>query len=302
MNLLHPPGGQINGVGLYHEEGVVDLARLSVILLFMAKKKSIKGNIKLPVLIIVFALAVLGIYSIWSMNTTSRQSPTTSKPTTVTPQLTVSALQNTLATTAPIIEATSVDWTDANSQIIPLKGYRFFIGTYENQSMGKYGDFTGSEAITESSLESLRITVENFFFKKGFRASDANNKKDDITLAYGYEMDETKCVVNLMPQSDPFAIFFCGTADTQELAWRKELVPVINATNDPEIRVNVTKRIGNYAAGGVGNGRGGAAWYAVKVNGKWQQVALTQNMISCKTVKQYTIPAEIYDNECSNDY
>ncbi len=215
-------------------------------------------------------------------------------------------LQKELSTNAPIAKSKSVDWVDDNKQAVPLAGWTFGVGISANSYMGHYGNFSNISEITEASLQPLQSTAENFFVKNGFTVSDLNKKTNELSeTTYGYSLGDLKCLTKLSPQSNAFARFFCGTLDVQELAWRKELVMVINSENNQGIRVTVDKEVNNmYATGfvGVSSGGTGATWYAVKVDGQWKEVWTGQNIISCKPVQQYNIPKEIYGNECSSNY
>ncbi len=229
-------------------------------------------------------------------------SPTTSPSDSQSLQATLTSLQQALSIRSSFQERKSIDWIDDNSQTVPLKGWSFGAGLETNTYMGKYGIFANINEISQTSLQPLQTATENFFTKNGFVVNPMNNKKNPRNIYYGYTMKDMKCLITLSPQTDPFGDFFCGIIDTEELAWRKELVPVINPKNDPMLQVHVSKLIGNYASGTVGSYGGGAVWYAVKVDGSWKEVWTGQNVISCKPVQQYNIPKEIYGETCSNNY
>ena len=169
----------------------------------MGKKKTKIGNTKLLGIALIVLLGLLGIYLLRNNNTASNS-------TTTSAQSTLSSLQRTISTTAPIIETKSIDWIDANNQVVPLKGYRFGIGTFANNYMGKYGNFSDISEITETSLQPLQSTGENFFVKNGFNLSRANDKKNSLATNYGYELNDVKCLIGLSPQSDPFGSFFAA--------------------------------------------------------------------------------------------
>ena len=227
------------------------------------------------------------------------------------PEKTLQSLEKTLSVSSPITDQKSRNWINSDKHTIPLKGKTFGIGTFKNAYMDKYGDFPhlsdtdnpDLSKITKVSLEPLQKQVNSFFMNNGFTQNTLNTKEitgfEDL---YGYVLGNTYCLVSFFPQSDPFGQFFCGVLDPDELSWRKELVPAINPKNDPDTFVSVDKLIGNYATGGVGGYASGAAWYAVKINGIWKEVWTGQNIISCKPVKQYNIPKEIYGNDCSTNY
>ncbi len=217
-------------------------------------------------------------------------------------QTILQSLQQSISTSAPIRVSMSTDWVDDNNQIVPLKGWSFGVGTAENTYIGKYGSFSDINEITETSLQPLKSAAESFVVRNGFAISSLNKRSNPLTTSYGYASADIKCLVSLSPQSNPFGDFFCGTIDNQELGWRKELVPVINPKNDPSVLVSVTKLAGNYAIGSVGGYASGSAWYAVRVDGLWKEVWEGQNIISCKPVKQYTIPKDMYGGECSDNY
>lgn len=241
----------------------------------------------------------------WSIPTAQNQKIIATSPTqsiTATPSINQSqqllgilkSLQLSISTTAPIVERKSVDWVDSNNRAVPLKGWEFGVGIVANNySIGKYGSFSDARQITETSLQPLQSTIENFFIRKGFTINKANEKKTPWAANYGYTQGDIKCLVSLYPQADSFGYFFCGTVDEEELAWWKQLAPVITPPHIPNIQFSVSKLVGNYATGDVG----GSQWYAVKVNGHWQEVWEDQNAISCKVVQQYNIPKEIYRSE-----
>jgi hypothetical protein len=218
----------------------------------------------------------------------------------------LSSLEKALQVTAPLTERNNVDWFDQNKQRVPLIGQNFVLGTEANAYMGKYGSYLAGNiyAITEESFKPLQSSIDSFFLTNGFQKDDQNTFRStgQIYLSTGYVKGDLKCLITLTPQTDPFGSFFCGKADQTQLAWRKELSPAINTTNEPSLVVTVKKLSGNYAAGGIGSSLSGAVWYAVKIDGQWKKVWTGQNNISCNLVNQYTIPKEIYGNECSTAY
>lgn len=220
------------------------------------------------------------------------------------------SLQKVLGTTSPIREGANTDWLDQNKQRVPLIGQDFALGTSANTYVGKYGNYEQYpntnflKDITEDSFKPLQATVEELFSSSGFQKDNQNTFRNEglVYLSMGYQKGNIKCLITLTPQTDPFGNFFCGVIDETQIVWRKELVPVINPKNDPNLSVQVSKLQGNYATGGAGSYGGGYVWYAVKVDGKWKEVWTGQDIISCKPVKQYSIPKEIYSNDCSIYY
>jgi hypothetical protein len=224
------------------------------------------------------------------------------------PKQALEALQVVLKVTSPITDRNNIDWLDQNNRRIPLTGVDFSLATSTYSAVGKYGNYKANDlnSITEESFKPLQMSVENFFTLNGFQKDTSNTFRNNTGLPYlnmGFTKGDLKCLINLTPRTDPFGDFFCGIIDQTQIAWRKELTPAINTTNDPHIVVEVSKLQGNYATGGVGtNMGGGAAWWAVKINGQWKEVWRGQNSISCKPVNQYNIPKEIYGDSCSTNY
>jgi len=280
-----------------------------------------RGNFLIPIAVI-FLIVIVGVFAYY-LGTTKNSRPiiTSKAPQQIaspspmssnlgSPEQILQSLEKTLSVNSPITDQKSKDWTSSDRQIVPLKGKSFGIGTFKNAYIDKYGNFpnlpdgnSDLNKITKPSLEPLRKQVDSFFINNGFTMDTLNTKEiTGFENLYGYTLEDTYCLVSLFPQSDPFGQFFCGVLDPDELNWRKELVPVINPKNDPNIFVSVSKLIGNYATGGVGGYASGAVWYAVKIDGKWKEVWTGQNIISCTPVKQYNIPKEIYGNDCSTNY
>lgn len=262
-----------------------------------------------PVLIIILIALVISGYLIYN-NFLSNQIETNIPQQTVissdleSPEQILQSLEKKLLVSSPIADQKSKNWVDANKQIVPLKGKFFGIGTFKNDYMDKYGNFPSLPdgnsdllKITISSLEPLRKQVDSFFINKGFTIDSLNTKEiTGFKNLYGYSLGDIHCLMSLYPQSDPFGQFFCGVLDPVELSWRKELVPVINPTNNPNTLVSVGNLIGNYATGGVGGYGSGAMWIAVKANGKWQKILTTQNTPDCSLMDKYFVPKEIYKN------
>ena len=75
----------------------------------------------------------------------------------------------------------------------------------------------------------------------------------------------------------------------------KELQPLLNPTNDPNIEILVQKVVGDFVLGGVGgkNGGGGAGFYAEKINGVWTKILETQNGLPCSVAQKYQMPPEL---------
>lgn len=262
---------------------------------------------KSPIVIFaVILLLVVGllVYYFGLFKTSSSPAVTTTisptvNPVTVSPDIkeTLTALEKDLQVTAPITARKNVSWF-TKKQIIPLTGQGFLLGTFANAYVGKYGNLGEGnlQAVTKVFLTPLITAAENSLIAQGFK------KNNEAESTY-YTKGDLICLVNATLQVDPFGDFFCGRVDEEQAAWRKELAPVINPTNDSDIVVSVDKLSGNFATGGIGavRGGGGAVWYAVKVNGSWKKVFTGQNSISCNVVKQYSMPKEIY-GECSTAY
>lgn len=64
------------------------------------------------------------------------------------------------------------------------------------------------------------------------------------------------------------------------------------------IRVTLSKRIGDYAVGGVTEkeGIGGAQWFAAKTTGSWVIVHDGQDYPKCSSLIGYTFPKELLDS------
>jgi len=232
-------------------------------------------------------------------------------------------LEKALNVTAEITDRNN-NWLVENKERIPLLGQQFALGSIATKHMGKYGNyvqlFSSSyiKGITENNLKLLQGEIDKFFTANGFQANNHNTLRANrslasninlVSLSNGYIKGNLKCLITLSQGTDPFGYFFCGIVDQTQLAWRKELTPAINTTNDLDIVVNVSKLFGDYATGGVGSatGGGGTGWYAVKINGQWKEVLRGQQMTltSCKLLQKYNFPKEIIDLEhsevCSNN-
>jgi hypothetical protein len=248
------------------------------------------------------------ITSIPTQNTTATKIIPTAIPTAekiiIDPRQILNQLQTTLKTSSPISIRNNMEWLDDNGQYLLLTGQDFGLaGTVSNNYVGKYGNYSDVSSITIDSFKTLQSDIDKFFKSNGFEENKNNNKhivnnsEDSLsTISMGYTKGEVKCLIRLYAKTDPFADIFCGIIDEKRTAWLKELSPVINSTNDPNISVSVDKMIGNYAQGGAGGryGGGGAAWMAQKINGVWTKIWGGQDTISCSIVNQYQIPKEIY--------
>lgn len=169
----------------------------------------------------------------------------------------------------------------------------------------------------------VHIETENGICTKAYvyeKKSDFNcgknstpNYDDSVyacTCNEGYHPNPTDsrkpCVVdNSTISPTPSDIYFPNNNDM--LSTQNELAPIINVDSNPKLSVKLSKLIGNYATGTIGNGYTGSVWYAVKIDGQWKEVWTGQNIISCKPVQQYNIPKAIYvgpdgASQCSNNY
>ncbi len=163
------------------------------------------------------------------------------------------------------------------------------------------------------------ITAYVYTKKSGFNCGDNSTPNvDDSVYACscndGYHVDpkdnKKPCIVDsptLDPAQNttdpnPLMVSPTPTNNNDVIVAQKELEPVIKTSNNPNLIVKVSKLIGNYATGTVGTNYSGSAWFAVKIDGQWNEVWTGQNIISCKPVQQYNIPKEIYGGECSNNY
>jgi hypothetical protein len=211
-------------------------------------------------------------------------------------------LQYSLKVTSPIKEST-IDWIGENGERIPLIGQHFSLGTFVNANMGKWGNFSDITEITDESLKPLQLPIETFFTSNNFQKDSQNSYKNTNfnNTKIGYTKGNLKCLITLSP-CDPFAYFFCGTINQTQINWRKELFSAINPNNSKDVTFTVNKLIGNYATGVIKNlsGPGGATWFAVKVNEKWEIVWTTQYAMDCGIANKYNIPKEIYDGNCYN--
>lgn len=104
----------------------------------------------------------------------------------------------------------------------------------------------------------------------------------------------------------PTGFTLVPTETQEQKVWDKEVAPIINPQNNPDIIVRVKKLRGNYAMGTAGK-ISTYTWYTVRQNGKWKEVWRGQNSISCKVVREYAIPKEMYDSGeegsgCSENY
>ncbi|MFH0750086.1 MAG: hypothetical protein V1917_04225 [Candidatus Gottesmanbacteria bacterium] len=71
---------------------------------------------------------------------------------------------------------------------------------------------------------------------------------------------------------------------------------------ESNISVTISKRIGDYAVGGVieKDAVGGAQWFAAKTSGSWVIVHDGQDYPKCSALVGYTFPKEMLDS-CWND-
>lgn len=224
---------------------------------------------------------------------------------------TLEGLQKALNVKSPITESKNVDFYDADKKRIPYSGLAFGLATEANDYVGKYGNFKAQDvsAITEDSLKILREDTDKFFISNGFEKDTKNSYKVDDPIIFerlGYVKESFHCLVTYSYGGDPFGQFFCGTLDQTQIEWRKELASAVNPKNDPKTVFRVDTLKENFAQGGIGQeaGVGGAAWYAVKVDGKWKKVWEGQNLVSCKIVDQYKMRDFLGngDGVCSTDY
>lgn len=91
------------------------------------------------------------------------------------------------------------------------------------------------------------------------------------------------------------------TETLEQIIWDKQLKSIINPSNNTNVVVRVEKLSVNYAKGIAGNDNARYAWYAIEKNGQWQEVWQGQNSISCKIVRDFNIPKDLYGRKCLNN-
>ena len=279
------------------------------------KDKNIFKYLFFVLLILFLGIIITGYFVLTKkINTLSQQIPTQTQTNvineiTITPTITnldtktfLNSIQTELKTSSPIRSSGTNFWINSSQEYVPLKGDSFSLaGTVSNEYVSRYGNYSDITDITADSFKSLITSFDSIFINSGFQKDAINtiNKidKDGFGSIYlGYTNGNTKCLITLQVQSDPFCYVFCGIVDEQQLVWVREVYSAINPNKDPDTVVSVSKLEGNYATGGAGfrqNG-GGYAWIAVKINNVWKKVWGGNDVMDCGVVNQYQIPKDIY--------
>ena len=263
-----------------------------------------------------------------SPNPTSIPSPISTATVDDAKQL-LSGFQNTLKTHSTITAFQYDHWVLADGSDTFTKGFNFSLAakTYQGGNPGPgyvdaYGNIqsgvnSGGSSYQDpqgmlAAINDLKAKSDNFFLGKGFKINAVNSSKDHnanlqtingITLGgldetIAYEKNGLFCQSSFNQGSETYASFSCGIVDeaqnTLQNTIGKELQPLYNPTNDPNIEILVQKVVGDFVVGGVGGKNGGGeGFYAKKINGVWTNILTTQNGLPCSLAQKYEMPPEL---------
>lgn len=199
------------------------------------------------------------------------------------------------------------DWVDGNSRL-PLTGKQFLMGTVNINGIGQYKALADQslENITFENMQPIITTSQSFLTGKGFSASPDNNRTtpDDgpISRYYGFENGDTKCLMRLDYQTDPFGTFFCGIIDKNQEQLQSQFRNLFSEDLDANqfTSFRVQKVEGDFATGAFIGVVTGYQWIAKQENGAWTIIWTGSEPPMCSEVEQYGIPKSIYQT-CYTD-
>lgn len=255
----------------------------------------------------VLALLVIG-YVVNSRRLQTVTPAPTLQPVTHSSQEIVRSLIQELGFSDELTEGPGNDWITNEGAAIPLRGWWAAGEASEIKFLGKYIDPSDQykTSITEEGRKELKNRTNAFFLRNGFTQSERNTSQEEFTSdeTVGYENQDIKCFITTRTLV-AVGSFFCGTLDEEQARLRKDFLPIfeklLNPQDSPDLFVNIIGVEGNYAIGSSGGKGGGAGWFAVKQNGKWEIVLQTQNYPPCSVMEKYNFPKSLY-GECGPDY
>ncbi len=194
-------------------------------------------------------------------------------------------------------------WNVQGFSAVPLGGISISLVSNSDPSL-----------ITQDYVNSYQNSINSFFLANKFQ-QDSNNTYTNNNRGFtvtGYTKGVMNCWVELEAQSEPFGDAFCGAMDQSVAEWNGEVGHAILNNHNGSL-VTVYNLAGNYATGSLVSPADHrlvypiSQWYAVKIEGKWQEVWYGRNGVngmsdtgsnswvtpSSSVIQKYNIPQDI---------
>lgn len=248
---------------------------------------------------LVILLVLLAGYIFLSSNTNS---PSVGKKLQVSDKQLLEGIAAKLEIKPQIQEYRYFDWIDNDNTRLPLIGQSFFVGTVDTNGIGKYQKFTDITQVTPDALKPIQEATTDYLTSLDFSQNAKNTRVTGLSpsqsLFSGYEDGETKCVIRLDVQTDPFGNFFCGKVDRDQLAKQQDFKQMFEELTAKEgnLSFRVDKTEGDFALGSATGDFMGYVWMAKKTGGQWDVVWRGNEIALCSDMTRLGIPQSIYGN------
>lgn len=149
--------------------------------------------------------------------------------------------------------------------------------------------------------KTTEIMQKNGFTINMVNSSQSLEDKKFYDYVQGYEKGDTKCTLTISPDcsgNDEFSIYqpitFACTENYLDNKEKQE--PFLRDLEITQGIIHVSQQIGDYAKIQVHFRRTGSYKIAMKKDGRWIELYSGQDTPSCKIMKEYQVPTELYDN------